>query len=194
MRARFALLESRTVVTLREVDLRNKPSQLVEISAKATVPVLQLADGKVFDESLDVIDWALARHDPGNWQLRRDDMLIAEADGPFKQALDQYKYPHRYDAVDPLSARNAGLAFLRQLNTRLESNHYLSGATIGITDIAIFPFVRQFAATDNEWFAKQPLAHLYDWITRHIRSDAFATVMCRYPRWRPGDEPVTFPI
>lgn len=194
MRARFALLVSNTTVTLREVELRDKPPQLVEISTKATVPVLQLADGTVIDESLDIMDWALARHDPEDWRSRRDDKLIAEADGPFKHALDRYKYPYRYDALDPLTARGAGLAFLKQLNILLESSHYLTGATVGMTDIAIFPFIRQFAATDNDWFASLPLTRLHSWLARHIGSDAFGTVMHRYPRWRAEDEPVAFPI
>lgn len=194
MRARFALLVSGTSVTLREVLLSDKPPQLVEISAKATVPVLQLADGKVIDESLDIVDWALARNDPENWRSRRDDALISEADGPFKKALDRYKYPGRYESADPESARTAGLTFLKHLDERLETIAYLSGAHIGITDIAIFPFVRQFAATDSRWFAAQPLKRLHDWLTVQVESEAFATVMHRYPRWHPEDVPVTFPI
>jgi glutathione S-transferase len=194
MRARFALLVSGTSVRLREVVLRDKPPQLVEISAKATVPVLQLANGSVIDESLEIMDWALARHDPEDWRSRRDDRLIAESDGPFKEALDRYKYPGRFEGGDWQSARDAGLTFLRQLNERLASSRFLSGASVGLTDVAIFPFVRQFAATDSDWFAAQPLALLHEWLARLVESKSFAIVMHRYQRWCPEDDPVTFPI
>ena len=128
------------------------------------------------------------------WSDDRDDALIAEADGPFKLALDRYKYPGRYEDADPVSARTSGLSFLRRLDARLASDPYLSGANVGMTDIAIFPFVRQFAATDSKWFAGQPLTPLQNWLASHVQSEAFATVMHRYPRWCPEDDPVTFPI
>lgn len=194
MRARFALVASGIAVTLREVVLRDKPPQLLAISAKGTVPVLHLANGHIIDESLDIMVWALSRHDPDNWLSRRDDRLIAETDGAFKQLLDRYKYAARFTDADPIAAREAGLAFLTRLNARLRASRYLSGRHCGMTDIAIFPFVRQFAATDNDWFSAQPLALLHDWIARIASSEAFAIVMHRYARWHPEDEPMAFPI
>ncbi len=178
MRARMALIVSETAFDLVEVRLSAKPAALLAASPKGTVPVLVLDGGRVIDESLDIMHWALARHDPENWLSRRDQALIARNDGAFKHHLDRYKYPQRHGS-DPVRHRDAGLAILAELAAHLAAAPQLGGATPGFTDIAIFPFVRQFAATDADWFAAQPLPGLQCWLASHVASPLFAATMVR---------------
>jgi glutathione S-transferase len=193
MRARMAIKVSGVKVELREVVLRDKPPQLVDASAKSTVPVLVLPDSEVIEESLDIMHWALRQNDPRNWLAADDKGLIEQNDTFFKSALDRYKYPHRYGLEHGIPYRDAGLAILSQLDERLHENSFLSGNARGLTDIAIFPFVRQFAATDQSWFDAQPLPDLRHWLDHHLASALFAGIMYRYPRWQAGDGPTIFP-
>src|SRR5690606_17985116 len=146
-----------------EVKLSRKPEELIAASPKATVPVIVQTDGSVIEQSLDIMRWALERNDPEGWLQRDDPELIEANDGPFKQHLDRYKYPGRH-ASDPEEHRAAGMALLKNLETRLASENYLCGEQRGITDMAIFPFVRQFAETDRPWFDAQPIPRLQAWL------------------------------
>jgi glutathione S-transferase len=193
MRARMAIAVSGVQVELREVVLRDKPSEMLEASPKGTVPVLLLPDGRVLEESLDIMRWALSQGDPEGWLGHHDQNLVSASDGPFKQALDRYKYPHRYDLTDGTVHRDAALGHLGDLNDLLAAAPYLGGARPAFTDIALFPFVRQFAATDAAWFADLPLPGLQRWLTALVGSDLFAAIMLRYPQWKVGDAPVPFP-
>lgn len=179
-------------VELREVVLRDKPLELIEASAKATVPVLVLPGSEVLDESLDIMRWALEQNDPENWLAHVDADLIAANDGPFKRALDRYKYPHRYDLPNGIEHRDQALANISDLNERLDDMPFLAGDKRGFTDIAIFPFIRQFAATDQGWFDALPLPALQAWLDGLQSSDLFASIMIRYPQWKAGDPPATF--
>ena len=189
MRARMALMASGTKVRLREVVLRDKPAEMLEASPKGTVPVLVLEDGTIIDESLDVMNWALDQNDPGDWKTDAADALISEADGPFKNALDRYKYPNRYEdeGVDKLEQRSKGREFLAKLNDILAEHDQLLGDQITRADIAIFPFVRQFANTDRTGFDAEPLPHLQRWLAGHLESELFLSVMKKYPQWKTGD-------
>ncbi len=191
MRARLALLASGETCEIREVKLSAKPAVMLAASPKGTVPVLVLADGSVIDESIDIMRWALRRHDPEGWLLRDDPPLIVANDGPFKHHLDRYKYPARHGA-DPAMHRAAGLALLSGLEARLAGQANLSGAERGLADMALFPFVRQYAATDGHWFANQPLPHLQRWLERHEASPLFTATMIRLNPWQPGDTPIPF--
>lgn len=193
MRARMAVAVSGVTVELREVVLRDKPPEMLEASPKGTVPVLLLPDGGVLEESLDIMRWALSQGDPEGWLAHDDQNLVSASDGPFKQALDRYKYPHRYDLIDGSAHRDAALIHLGTLDRLLAAVPYLGGARPAFTDIALFPFVRQFAATDTEWFAALPLPALQRWLSALIESDLFAAIMTRYPQWKAGDAPVQFP-
>lgn len=193
MRARLALLVSGTMCELREVKLSDKPDALIEISEKATVPVLHLLGGEVVDESIDIMRWALARSDPEGWLERDDAELIAANDGPFKHHLDRYKYPGRYEDCDAQQHREAALEYLQGLEDRLAERPQLSGKQRGLTDMAIMPFIRQFAATDREWFAGQNLPGLQGWLASHLESPLFKAVMDKRAPWKPGDDPVYFP-
>ena len=192
MRARLALLASRTTCEIREVKLSAKPPELLAISPKATVPVLLLPEGRVIDESLDIMRWALARNDPEGWLDRSDDALIACNDGPFKHHLDRYKYPDRHEA-DPAEHRAAALDLLRPLDARLQASPYLCGDAMGLADAALMPFVRQYAETDRAWFDALPLPGLQAWLARLTASPWFDAAMVRLARWKHGDAPILFP-
>lgn len=193
MRARMAVAVSGVRVELREVVLRDKPDEMLEASPKGTVPVLVLNDGTVIDESLDVMHWALAQNDPLSWLSHVDAELIAANDGPFKHALDRYKYPHRYELADGLEHRARGIAHLADLENALSSAPFFAGQQPGFTDIAVFPFVRQFAATDTAWFDAVPLPKVQAWLASLTRSALFAQIMGRYPQWKAGDGITIFP-
>lgn len=189
MRARLAMAISRTTFELREVKLAAKPADLLEKSPKGTVPVLVMPDGIVIDESLRIMDWALENSDPEGWLDRVDDELIAENDGPFKHDLDRYKYSGR-NTADALTHRKRGLSFLHKLDVTMAGGNWLAGASRGLTDAAIAPFVRQFASVDRNWFAAQPLPSLRPWLHRYCKSDLFQSIMLRVVPWSPSDAPV----
>ncbi len=192
MRARMAIAASGTQVRLREILLRDKPDEMLAVSAKGTVPVL-VEGGHVIDESLDVMKWALAKHDPEGWLARKDDALIAENDGPFKHHLDRYKYSTRYEDADAEEHRTAGFAFLQKLDACLANSEYLHGAARGFTDIAIFPFVRQFRIADKDWFDAAPITNVQRWLNALMESALFKSVMEKYPLWKETDEETTYP-
>jgi len=182
MRARLALLISETAFELREVKLSAKPAEMLSASPKGTVPVLVLAEGQVIDESLDIMRWALCRRDPEGWLQGDDRELIAANDGPFKHHLDRYKYPHRHGS-DPLEHRAAGSAMLTVLEGRLRDQAWLCGRSRSLTDAALMPFVRQFAATDQSWFDDQPLPAVRRWLGGQLGSPLFEQAMARVLRW-----------
>ncbi len=185
IRARLALLISNTECVVREVKLSAKPPGLLAASTKATVPVLVLPDGRVIDESLDIMRWALARHDPEDWLSGDDEALISAFDGAFKPQLDGYKY-----GAEPLAHRNAAVDMLGMLETRLANRANLGRDTAALTDIAIMPFIRQFAAVEPAWFAAQPLPRLRYWLASHVRSPLFASAMRKTIPWHAGEAAV----
>jgi glutathione S-transferase len=197
MRARMALQAAGVEVELREIVLKAKPVELLQVSPKGTVPVLVLPFGRVIEQSLDIMLWVLQQSDPQRWlptnQAAMDDMLanIALNDGPFKQALDRYKYPARFGLADGLGYREQGAALLQQWEVRLTAQPCLSGARWGLLDAAIAPFVRQFAHTDPDWFAAQHWPQLQRWLAGFEASAAFAAAMHKVPAWQAGDAPRT---
>ncbi|WP_301751294.1 glutathione S-transferase [uncultured Erythrobacter sp.] len=192
MRARMALWVAGITVELREVKLAAKPPELITASPKGTVPVLVLPDGTVIDQSLAIMRWALAQSDPEGWLTSDDARLIAANDGPFKHHLDRAKYPGRYEEDGVTDHRAAALALLAPLEARLADAPWLCGETRTLTDIALFPFIRQFAAIDPDWFASQPLPRLQQWLGQLLTSDLFASIMPKFAPWRAGDTPVAF--
>ena len=189
MRARMALQASQIKIEHREVLLRDKPGAMLAASPKGTVPVLVTHDGTVFEQSLDIMHWALQRNDPQAWltaQSGRSDAmagLIADNDGPFKADLDRYKYADRHPEDKPEYHRDRALGFLARLDTMLASEGQLYGSRISLADIAIFPFVRQFANTDRDWFDALPLPALQRWLADHIGSELFEIIMVRHETW-----------
>ncbi|MBT0960441.1 glutathione S-transferase [Denitromonas iodatirespirans] len=192
IRARLALGQAGVAVELREVVLRDKPAAMLAISPKGTVPVLQLPDGRVIDESLDIMRWALGRHDPENWLTIGDAdtqaALIARNDIGFKPLLDRYKYAERFPEKPAAAWRDEAVAVhLADLDGRLAHAPYLFGATPALADAALFPFVRQFAGVDPAWFDMAPLPALRRWLAGWLGSDLFAAVMKKQPPWRAAD-------
>ncbi|QZD90277.1 glutathione S-transferase [Qipengyuania aurantiaca] len=186
MRARMALHVSGAQYEHREVVLRDKPAEMLQASPKGTVPVLVTQDAGVLEESLDIMRWALAEADPEGWLDRQDDALVEANDGPFKHHLDRYKYSTRYEDVDPEEHGAAAVDQLRELDSRLSAQPYLCGETRGFADIAIFPFVRQFANADREWFAARDLPHVRRWLDGLVNSDLFAAIMAKHEAWKPA--------
>ncbi|MEP6870105.1 MAG: glutathione S-transferase, partial [Novosphingobium sp.] len=193
MRARLAVAVSGVTCELREVKLSAKPAEMIAASPKGTVPVLVLPDGEVIDQSLEIMRRVLAICDPHGWLGCDDAALIAANDGPFKHDLDRYKYPHRHGS-DAAQHRAAGLEWLQVLEQRLTASANLCGEQMGLTDAAIMPFVRQFAATDREWFDAQAFPGVQAWLARHLASPLFAAVMVRFAPWQAADTPVLFPV
>ena len=193
MRARMALSYSATTVELREVVLREMPPELLDCSPKGTVPVLVLPDGRV------IMEWALDRHDPDCWQPQGDEqkretqLLIEMNDGPFKQDLDHYKYAVRFPEYPPATYRARGERFLEELERRLAGQEWLTDHIIRLADIALFPFIRQFANVDRDWFDRAPYPCLQAWLERLVVSKLFIGCMWKYPQWQAGDTVTLFP-
>ena len=194
MRARMGLMIAQQEVLLREVLLRDKPDAMIKASSKATVPVLVLPDGNVIDQSIDIVRWALRQNDPQNWLKFETaaDKLIEQADGPFKSALDRYKYHVRYDNADPHIERNIALNILMEWDETIGKKGCFFGEKVGLADIAIFPFVRQFANHDRNWFDTQAVPHIHAWLATNIESDIFASVMQKYVKWEEGSKAIIF--
>ena len=177
MRARMALKLAGIEVEIREVSLRDKPTHLLQVSPKATVPVLILQDGKVMDESLDIMYWAFKKHALGANIHAGASVLILENDGSFKQALDAYKYPEKHPNKTQGQHRADGEVFLQKVEGLLLQNIYLFDVKPSLADIAIFPFVRQFAAVDSAWFENANYPMLLAWLNAWVNSELFKSVM-----------------
>ena len=189
MRARMALHVSQVDYEHREVLLKDKPAEMLACSAKGTVPVFQRDDGTVLDESLDIMHWALSVNDPEQWlpqshaesTLTAD--LIASNDGPFKANLDKYKYAVRFPEASEADYRARNRPLLQTLEERLTGSAYLVAERMTLADVAIFPFVRQFAHVDRDWFFDQPWPQLHAWLEKHLKSERFQAIMQKYPVW-----------
>ena len=196
MRARMAIHISGQKCELREVLLRDKPPSMLEYSAKGTVPVLILQDGKVIDESLDVIDWALNLNDPDDWQRSKDKEktkeLIKINDGEFKYHLDRYKYSKRYDNEDPEFHRKKCLKFIESINNELNNSEYIFDDNISYADIVLLPFIRQFRIADIEWFDSLPYNNLKKWLSGFLDSTLLNSIMKKYDLWKEGDKSIVF--
>lgn len=182
MRARMALSYAGIAYQLHDISLKDKPAGLLAVSPKGTVPVLVLPDGRVLEQSLDIMHWALQQHDPSCWlDIDRDNSqaLISENDGAFKQALDKYKYASRFPEQSAASYRSQAEVFLCKLEQALQERPFLSGAHLSLTDVAIFPFIRQFAAVDADWFAQATYPKLQAWLQARLESSLFLGVMSK---------------
>ncbi|MEM8980274.1 MAG: glutathione S-transferase N-terminal domain-containing protein [Pseudomonadota bacterium] len=186
MRARLALAYAGLEVEHREILLRDKPAVMLSASPKGTVPVLVLED-RVLEESRDVMVWALERSDPKGLLLmsQKDWALVDEIDGPFKAALDRTKYHTRYGS-DPRVERLKAQPTLDKLSARLSAHRFLSADAPRATDIAIFPFVRQFANIDKAQFQATTSTALQTWLEHWLESDVFAKIMVKHPIWQPA--------
>lgn len=197
MRARLGILFAELQVELREIVLRNKPAQMLAISPKGTVPVLQLCDGRVIEESREIMEWALAQQDPHGLLdaevLPQASALIEQNDNEFKQWLDRYKYADRYPAMTQLEYRQRGEVFLQTLEDLLAHHQFLLGNTASVADIGIMPFVRQFAHVDRDVFYRLPYPNLQRWLDYWLQHPLFVQAMLKFQPWQEGDAVVLFP-
>ena len=198
IRARLALNVSAIKVELREVLLRDKAAEFILTSPKATVPVLVDEDGKIYEESLDIMDWALQQNDPEGWLSPQigniDEMraLIDQCENEFKPHLDRYKYANRYENVDQTVERHEASKYLWQLDQHLAKHSHLFGSRISLADMAIIPFVRQFANVERRWFDNCQWQNLVTWLVEFLQSEKFPGIMVKYKTWKVGDQPVIF--
>jgi len=196
MRARLGLLFAERPVVLREVTLKDKPAQMLVISPKGTVPVLQLLDGSVIEESAEIMTWALEQNDPQGLfdesVLSQANTLIARNDNEFKQWLDRYKYADRHPEMTQTEYRQQGEVFLQDLEALLNKNTYLLGNSVTIADIGIMPFVRQFAHVDRDVFYGLPYPKLQLWLQHWLEHPLFIEAMTKFQPWQEGDEVVVF--
>lgn len=198
MRARMAIQYSQVSVELREVVLRNKPQEMLDSSSKGTVPVLVLPCGRIIDESIDIMVWALQQSDPEHWlfadrgKAKTVQQLIEKNDFCFKEHLDRYKYYDRFPGHSQQTYRQRGEEFLVELEDLLEKNKYLMANDLSLADIAIFPFIRQFAHVDKQWFFQAPYPQLIHWLDGIMNSECFTAVMKKYEPWRSSTGGIDF--
>jgi glutathione S-transferase len=195
IRARLALLASGLIVELREISLADKPEAMLIASPKGTIPVMVLPNGAVLEESLDIMNFALSAHDPDGWLsgVSASNMaMVTRNDDAFKDHLDHYKYPDRYQ-TDRAVQRGLGLEILQALDDVLARQGKLTGPDYSLIDMAILPFVRQFAAVDEVWFSKQAIGYVQKWLTEFLDSSLFARAMIQVPLWQTGDLAFEFP-
>ncbi len=200
MRARMALQYSGVKVELREVLLKNKPESLLAINRDATVPLLVLPGGDVIDESWQIMLWAIRQNDHDFWLGENEtlvsdvEMLLEMNDYSFKTDLDHYKYADRYPEYPAEHYRSQGEEYLQDLEEALCESRFLLGWKMSAADIAIFPFIRQFACVDKQWFdCAADYPKLQAWLQAFMDSDLFESIMQKLPAWQEGDQPFIFP-
>ncbi len=185
-------------VELREVKLSDKPKSLLAYSAKGTVPVLILPDGTVIDESREIMNWALLQHDPEHWlpnnqkEMMQINSLIDTNDAEFKPHLDHYKYADRFPEQSMTFYRQQAEGFISELESRLKRDRFLCSYKPSLADMAIFPFIRQFAHVDKTWFFQSEYSHLQAWLDGLLKTPMFLSVMGKYEPWQAGDELIVF--
>jgi len=195
MRARIGLLLCSIQVEQREIVFWDKPKPMVKASPKATVPVLVLSDGRVIDESRDILFWAVnVSGDPHN--LAPTDLMpeisqwIDLNDGEFKGWLDRYKYADRFPEYSKAYYREQALPFLDRIEAALTEGGFLIGGTLTIADIALFTFIRQFANVDKVWWQEVSYPHLKHWLEKHLEAHYFKATMKNRPVWEDGTTPL----
>ena len=191
----MALAASGAEVMLREVLLKDKPAELLAASPKATVPVLVLSDGRVLEESLDVMQWALEYRDPLGWLdgVALDSDWISECDGDFKLWLDRYKYAERHPEHSAEDYRKSAEGFIQKLEDQLSVSDWMGGDAANAVDVALFPFIRQFARVDPSWWQNAPYPSVRRWLENWLNSALFSAIMVKYPRWEFGQPRELFP-
>ncbi|MCK5359254.1 MAG: glutathione S-transferase, partial [Gammaproteobacteria bacterium] len=190
---------SGVAVELREVILSDKPAEMQQLADEVTVPLLVLPDETLIDESWDIMLWAIRQNDPDLWLGEGEssvfdaEIMVEMNDYSFKNDLDHYKYADRYPEHPMEYYRSLGEEFLQDLEDALSESSYLLGDKISIADIAVFPFIRQFAFVDKPWFDQSPYPRLQDWLQNFLESELFNSIMEKFPVWKQGDEAVIYP-
>lgn len=196
IRTRMVIKSSQITVEIREIELKNKPREFLELSPKGTVPVLLTDSGQVLEESLDIINWALDSNDPNNLlsecNLSKSQFkeLLKKLDDDFKINLDKYKYPNRYQGVDRNFNRDANLNFLENLDNLLKKSKYINCNHLTLIDYLIFPFIRQFRNVDENWFDCLNFNNLQKWLNNLMESEDFISIMKKYSVWNSNQIPI----
>jgi len=196
IRTRMVIKSSQITVEIREIELKNKPREFLELSPKGTVPVLLTDSGQVLEESLDIINWALDSNDPNNLlsecNLSKSQFkeLLKKLDDDFKINLDKYKYPNRYQGVDRNFNRDANLNFLANLDNLLKKSKYINCNHLTLIDYLIFPFIRQFRNVDENWFDCLNFYYLKKWLNNLMESEDFKSIMKKYTVWNSNQIPI----
>ena len=196
IRTRMVIKLSQITVEIREIELKNKPREFLELSPKGTVPVLLTDSGQVLEESLDIINWALDSNDPKNLlsecNLSKSQFkeLLKKLDDDFKINLDKYKYPNRYQGVDRNFNRDANLNFLANLDNILKTSEYINCNHLTLIDYLIFPFIRQFRNVDENWFDCLNFNYLKKWLNNLMESEDFKSIMKKYTVWNSNQIPI----
>ena len=199
MRARLALRLCKIECIIREISLKAKNSEFLKVSPKGTVPVLVLPNGKVLEESLDIINWSLEQNDPNNLKVNDEvtkkinDKYIQLFDKDFKFHLDRYKYSSRYNISNSEIHRNKARNLLTEINTMLEGKDYIGGQCMSLLDISILPFVRQYRIADINWFDNHlGLRNINNWVNIFLNTEILASIMTKYKVWEKEDPPILF--
>ena len=196
MRARLAIKASGLIVEIREVELKNKPKEFLNISPKATVPIVYISSKQIIEESLDIMEWALKINDPlkllKNEKLNRIEIhsILNKLENEFKQNLDRYKYSSRFDLPNPKLYRDKNLQTLNEFNNLLQNNKGICSSNLSLLDYAVFPFIRQFRNVNSVWFDSLELKFLQTWLYELIDSDEFSSIMKKYEIWKPNLKPI----
>lgn len=199
MRARIAIYKSKQPVLLRDLVLSNKPEEMLIASPKGTVPVIVLPDNTVIEESLDVMLWALKTSDPSNLLYKEDSTaltkmlyLIEIFDSEFKTSLEAYKCAKRYKEDNVIECRQTCEVYIRELEQRLNQHDFLISTKESLVDIALLPFIRQFARVERQWYLQSPYPKVKQWLNNYLQSPLFTKVMAKYPLWLDAHEEVIF--
>jgi glutathione S-transferase len=199
MRARLALLMARKTVSLWAIVTKDKPPEMLAISKKGTVPILIFSDGKIIDESLDIMIWALKDNDPDDLLFKEEpDMypkmleFIHDCDHEFRTNLSAYKYNKRYHLEDELRLRSQCEEFIQRIETLLEQQDYIMGDRLGLVDLAVLPFIRQFSNTDKKWFREAGYPKVSSWLANLLQSLLFTRAMKEFPLWMENKEEFLF--
>lgn len=199
IRARMGLLLSQQSVILRDVNLKNKPTEMIAASAKATVPILVLNNANVIDQSLDIMLWALNKNDPENLLYSNQTNMLAEMlelinhnDQEFVESLKKYKAACRYHDIEKDIYRRHCEKHIHHLEQRLNQHKYIMGDTPSLVDYAILPFIRQFSRVERQWYLQAPYPLLQRWLTTQYEQPIFTKAMAKYSPWVKNDTPVLF--
>jgi len=199
MRARMAIFKSSQTVLLRDLVLSNKPEEMMQASPKGTVPILVLGAGTVIDESLDVMLWALNESDPKDLLHSYEEnalpemlTLVNEFDNVFKVRLEQYKCAKRYQEDNIEECRVACQQYLEHLEQRLSKHAFLMSDKESLADIALLPFIRQFARVERQWYLQSPYPKVRTWLNNYLQSAMFSKVMAKHPLWLDNQQEVFF--
>ena len=190
MRARFSVRMSGIKVELREILLKKKPKEFLNCSFDGTVPILVISNEIIIQESLDIVNWLLKSTENTSFELHDPENILSFCDNDFKNNLDRYKYPTRFEGINPIQHRDENVEYLTLLNNKLNYSKFLSSDKINYLDYCIFPFVRQFRNIDHLWFDNLNLSGLNNWYSLIVESREFNDIMKKYKVWESSDSPL----